>query len=270
MVVKGGIPPKPAFAGFVYYGRRKRFPDSTAVIVGTAGRIYAQNPPEMRLSMRRICYIQNKKGGKSVINIVYHMDCEIALWEMPDNSFDLAVVDPPYGLNIRGDMGRRRGQTRKHKQVFWDAKPPPPEYFRELRRVSRHQIIWGANHFISMLPAADSHCWLCWDKKYSPEVSFASFELAWTNFDLPCKRIALSPFQLGRIHPTQKPIALYAWIFERFAKPGDKILDTHLGSGSSRIAAYDAGLDFTGYEIDGDYFEAQERRFAAYVREYPH
>ena len=80
----------------------------------------------MRLTMRRICYIQNKKGGKSAINIVYHMDCEIALWEMPDNSFDLAVVDPPYGLNIRGDMGRRRGQTRKHKQVFWDAEPPPP------------------------------------------------------------------------------------------------------------------------------------------------
>lgn len=94
--------------------------------------------------------------------------------------------------------------------------------------------------------------------------------MAWTNFDLTCKRIALSPVQPGRIHPTQKPIALYAWIYALFAKPGDKILDTHLGSGSSRIAAYEAGLDFTGYEIDGDYFEAQERRFAAYVREHPH
>ena len=122
------------------------------------------------------------------------------MWELPENAFDLAVVDPPYGLNIRGDMGRRKGKPRKYKPVFWDAKPPPPEYFRELRRVSRHQIIWGANHFISMLPAADSHCWLCWDKKYSPEVSFASFELAWTNFDLTCKRIALSPVQPGR-HP---------------------------------------------------------------------
>ena len=198
------------------------------------------------------------------------MDCTDILWELPENAFDLAVVDPPYGLNIRGDMGRRKGKPRKYKPVFWDAKPPPPEYFRELRRVSRHQVIWGANHFISMLPAADSHCWLCWDKKYSPEVSFASFELAWTNFDLTCKRIALSPVQPDRIHPTQKPIALYAWIYALFAKPGDKILDTHLGNGSSRIAAYDAGLDFTGYEIDGDYFEAQERRFAAYVREHPH
>ena len=97
----------------------------------------------------------------------------------------------------------------------------------------------------------------------------ASFELAWTNFDRPCKRISLSSVQPGRIHPTQKPIALYAWIFEHFARPGDRILDTHLGSGSSRIAAYDAGLDFTGYEIDGDYFAAQEKRFAAHVREHP-
>ena len=190
------------------------------------------------------------------------------LWEMPDNAFSLAVVDPPYGLGIKGDMGRRRGQQRKYKKVLWDERPPPPESFRELRRVSRHQIIWGANHFISMLPAADTHCWLCWDKKYSPEVSFASFELAWTNYNCACKRVAISSFQPGRIHPTKKPVALYAWIFEHFANPGDRILDTHLGSGSSRIAAYDAGLDFVGYEIDADYFQAQERRFAAHVREH--
>lgn len=204
------------------------------------------------------------------MNEAHNIDCMIPLWELPENSFDLAVVDPPYGLNIRGDMGRRKGKPRKYKRVLWDATPPPPEYFRELRRVSRHQIIWGANHFISMLPAADTHCWLCWDKKYSPEVSYASFELAWTNFDLPCKRIALSSVQTDRIHPTQKPVALYAWIYAHFAKPGDKILDTHLGSGSSRIAAYDAGLDFVGYEIDGDYFEAEEKRFADHVRKHPY
>ena len=137
----------------------------------------------MRFMVRRI-FITPRKEEPSTINVAYHMDCTDILWELPENAFDLAVVDPPYGLNIRGDMGRRKGKPRKYKPVFWDAKPPPPEYFRELRRVSRHQIIWGANHFISMLPAADSHCWLCWDKKYSPEVSFASFELAWTNFDL--------------------------------------------------------------------------------------
>ena len=189
------------------------------------------------------------------------------LWDMPDNAFSLAVVDPPYGIHVRADMGRRKGRPHKYKAIRWDTEPPPPEYFRELRRVSVHQIIWGANHFISRLPAADSHCWLCWDKKYSPKVSYASFELAWTNFDRPCKRVAISSFQPGRIHPTQKPVALYAWILEQFAKPGDCILDTHLGSGSSRIAAYDAGLDFVGYEIDADYYAAQERRFAAHVRE---
>ena len=99
------------------------------------------------------------------MNEAYNMDCMIPLWEMPENSIDLAVVDPPYGLNIRGDMGRRKGKPHKYKRIMWDATPPPPEYFRELRRVSRYQIIWGANHFISMLPAADTHCWLCWDKK---------------------------------------------------------------------------------------------------------
>jgi site-specific DNA-methyltransferase (adenine-specific) len=197
------------------------------------------------------------------------MDCLPALWEMPENSFDLAVVDPPYGLNIRGDMGRRKGKPYKYKKVLWDTHPPPPEYFRELRRVSRHQVIWGANYFISMIPAADSHCWLCWDKKYSPDISFASFELAWTNFDRACKRIALSPVQTNRIHPTQKPVALYAWIYSLFATAGDRILDTHLGSGSSRIAAYDAGLDFVGFEIDRDYFTAQEKRFSDHINNHP-
>ena len=143
----------------------------------------------------------------------------------------------------------------------WDDAPPPPEYFTELVRVSKNQIIFGANHFVSLIPAADSSCWICWDKGFSSEVSFASFELAWTSFDRPSKRVALSSAQAGRIHPTQKPVALYAWIFQHYAKPGDRILDTHLGSGSSRIAAWDAGLDFTGYEIDPEYFEAQEKRF---------
>ena len=118
---------------------------------------------------------------------------------------------------------------------------------------------------MSLIPAADSSCWICWDKGFSSEVSFASFELAWTSFDRPSKRVALSSAQAGRIHPTQKPVALYAWIFQRFAKPGDRILDTHLGSGSSRIAAWDAGLDFVGCEIDKDYFKAQEERFNAHA-----
>lgn len=196
------------------------------------------------------------------MNKAYNTGCMEAMRAMPDKAFDLAVVDPPYGINISNNMGRRKGEKpSEYKKVTWDAAPPGREYFEELQRVSKNQIIFGANHFVSLIPTADSHCWLCWDKGFSEEVSFASFELAWTSFDRPCKRVAISSAQNGRIHPTQKPISLYAWIYSRFAKPGDKILDTHLGSGSSRIAAWDAGLDFCGYEIDPDYFAAQEQRF---------
>lgn len=195
-------------------------------------------------------------------NRAFNMDCMEAMRYMTDQCFDLAVVDPPYGIKISNNMGRRKGEKRsEYKKVTWDDAPPPPEYFAELARVSKNQIIFGANHFVSLIPAADSSCWICWDKGFSSEVSFASFELAWTSFDTPCKRVALSSAQAGRIHPTQKPVALYAWIFQHYAKSGDRILDTHLGSGSSRIAAWDAGLDFIGYEIDPEYFEAQEKRF---------
>lgn len=200
------------------------------------------------------------------MNVAYNMDCMAALREFPDQHFDLAVVDPPYGIKISHNMGRRKGdKPSDYKRVEWDDTPPPAEYFKELQRVSKNQIIWGANHFVTLIPSADSHCWLCWDKGFSDEVSFASFELAWTSFDQPCKRLALTSAQPGRIHPTQKPVALYAWIFAKFAKTGDKILDTHLGSGSSRIAAWDAGLDFVGYEIDKEYFDAQEQRFTDYT-----
>ena len=200
------------------------------------------------------------------MNVAYNMDCMEAMRAMQDGTFDLAVVDPPYGLKISNNMGRRKGERRSdYKKVTWDDAPPPPEYFRELRRVSKNQIIFGANHFITMIPSADSSCWICWDKGFSDEVSFASFELAWTSFNSPCKRVAISSAQTGRIHPTQKPVALYTWIFSRYAKKGDKILDTHLGSGSSRIAAHDAGLDFVGFEIDPDYFAGQEERYNAHT-----
>lgn len=196
------------------------------------------------------------------MNVAYNRDCMEAMRAMQDGAFDLAVVDPPYGLKISNNMGRRKGERHSdYKKVTWDDAPPPPEYFRELRRVSKNQIIFGANHFITIIPSADSPCWICWDKGFSDEVSFASFELAWTSFNSPCKRVALSSAQTDRIHPTQKPVALYTWIFSRYAKKGDRILDTHLGSGSSRIAAHNMGLDFVGYEIDPDYFEAQEKRF---------
>lgn len=200
------------------------------------------------------------------MNIAYNEDCLAAMRKMKNNEFDLAVVDPPYGIGINHNMGRRHGdKPSEYKKVNWDDAPPPLEYFNELCRVSKNQIIWGANYFIEAIPLANSKCWLCWDKGFSEDVSFASFELAWTSFDQPCKRLALSSAQNGRIHPTQKPVALYAWIFSRYAKPGDRILDTHLGSGSSRIAAHDAGLRFVGYEIDPEYFEAQEERYQAHA-----
>lgn len=198
---------------------------------------------------------------KPVSNI-YNMDCMDYMKTVPDRFFDLAVVDPPYGIKISNNMGRRKGdRPSEYKKVTWDDAPPPPEYFTELVRVSKNQIIFGANHFVSLIPAADSSCWICWDKGFSSEVSFASFELAWTSFDRPSKRVALSSAQAGRIHPTQKPVALYAWIFTNYASGGGKILDTHLGSGSSRIAAYKMGLDFWGCEIDEEYFRASDERF---------
>ena len=146
--------------------------------------------------------------------------------------------------------------------------PPDKEYFDELMRVSKNQIIWGANHFISKIPY-DSHCWIVWDKE-NGDNDFADCELAWTSFDTAVRRfrfrwagmlqgdMANKEF---RIHPTQKPVALYQWILSKYAKQGDKILDTHLGSGSSRIACYNGGYDFWGYEIDKEYFEKQEQRF---------
>ena len=137
-------------------------------------------------------------------NRAFNMDCMEAMRSMPDQCFDLAVVDPPYGIKISNNMGRRKGERpSEYKKVTWDDAPPPPEYFTELVRVSKNQIIFGANHFVSLIPAADSSCWICWDKGFSSEVSFASFELAWTSFDRPSKRVALSSAQAGRIHPTK-------------------------------------------------------------------
>lgn len=150
------------------------------------------------------------------------------------------------------------GEVRK-KIIAWDI-APGKEYFEQLFRVSRNQIIWGGNYF--RLPP--TRCFLIWRKTNVPEkFTMAMAEYAWTSFNENAKVFDFSAVgQSGRFHPTQKPPELYRWIFQHYAKPGDKILDTHLGSGSSRIAAYDAGLDFVGYEIDKEYFDKQEKRFA--------
>lgn len=198
-----------------------------------------------------------------MISEVRNQDCMEGMKEFPDKYFDLAIVDPPYGIGVNHNMGRRKGDKPSNfKPAVWDKEPPPIEYFNELIRVSKNQIVWGANHFISRMPF-DSSCWLMWDKGFSEDVSFAQFEMAWTSFDGVCKKYDKPSIQQDRIHPTQKPVQLYRWILKNYAGSsiGTKILDTHLGSGSSRIAAYDMGFDFYGFEIDKDYYEAQEKRF---------
>jgi len=199
-----------------------------------------------------------------------NMDCMDYLESCPDKAFDLAIVDPPYGIGVNVSMGRRAGQPKSgyHKFSGEDKSPPQPEYFDKLRRVSKNQIIWGANHFIDSFPfMSNSPCWLMWDKGFSEDVTFAQYELAWTSFKTTAKKYDKSPCEKWRIHPTQKPVALYSWILTSYAKPGQRILDTHLGSGSSAIAAHYFGCDFVGTELDPDYFSAAQARFDMETRQ---
>ena len=177
-----------------------------------------------------------------------------------DNHFDLAIVDPPYGININVSMGRRKGDKKSdyHKFAGNDSSIPSAEYFIELKRVSKEQIIWGGNYMIEHL--TPSPCWLLWDKGFSEDVTFAQFEMAWTSFKSSAKKYDKHPNQLNRIHPTQKPTSLYEWILMRYAKEGDKILDTHLGSGSIAIACHNLGYDLTACELDKEYYNAAMER----------
>ena len=189
-------------------------------------------------------------------------DCLQYMATLEDNSFDLAVVDPPYGININksGRLGHYGGQK------DWDNKTPNQKYFDELIRVSKHQIIWGGNYFINYL--SPTSCFLIWDKKQPQDLSFAQCEMAWTSYKSSAKIFVFRPHQIkNRIHPTQKPIQLYQWIFDKYAKKGMKILDTHLGSGSSAIAAHDSGLDFVGIELDADYFQAAKERLETHQQQ---
>ncbi len=217
-----------------------------------------------------------------MISNVFNIDCMTQLPLFPDKSFDLAIVDPPYGIDASnmklGEGGGLYRAPKTYKRGDWDKEPPSPEYFRELFRVAKDVIIFGANHFISRLPAdkQDASCWVVWDKN-NGETSFADCELAWTSFDCPARLVKFtwSGFIQGRmgddkedkIHPTQKPVYLYRWLLNKFAvKQGvithRKILDTHMGSQSSRIAAHMLGLDYIGFEIDQDYFKEGGQRYA--------
>ena len=198
-----------------------------------------------------------------------HGDCMDVMARYPDNYFDLACVDPPYGIGVNHNMGRRKGQKHSgYAPAVWDSQPPNPEYFDLLHRKAKKLIVWGANHFIDNFPfMCNSPCWLMWDKGFSDEVTFAQFELAWTNFDTTCKKYDKSPNDKNRIHPTQKPIKLYEWLLTNYAEKGQKVLDTHAGSMSSVIACHYFGCDITAIEIDKDYFEAGKKRVEEETRQ---
>lgn len=199
----------------------------------------------------------------------FNIDCMEYMKTLPDKAFELAVVDPPYG-NAGGEFSSRNGtrfggrfdrydkDKKLRKKSNWDY-APGEDYFKELFRVSKNQIIWGGNYF-SLPPC---RCFIIWKKTNIPEnFSMAMCEYAWCSFNDNAKIIELSSQGItNRFHPTQKPVALYEWIYSSYAKEGDKILDTHMGSGSSRIAAYNMGFDYVGCEINKDYFEKEEERF---------
>lgn len=228
------------------------------------------------------------------MNTVGLIDCMVYMKECNDNDFDLAIVDPPYGIGapdmamgsnatrtkngypaestaskvkknrLNSGGGKLKDRLLNTSNCEWDTVVPGKEYFDELFRVSKNQIIWGGNYFD--LPPTRGI--ICWDK-CQPWENFSQFELAWTSFDKPAKMFRYSNTggrnNEKRIHPTQKPVVLYKWILQKYASPGNLILDTHVGSGSSRIACYDMGFKFVGCEIGEFYFEGQENRFRNHV-----
>jgi len=191
-----------------------------------------------------------------------------------DKEFDLAIVDPPYGIGVDGAIHIRKpdrpstwDMVEKYERKDWDNEIPSAEYWYELNRVSKNQIIWGGNYFTDFL--RPSKCWIFWDKQFDKTFNFSHGELAWTSFYKQLFKVTKSSKAetnggKDRIHPTQKPVYLYDWVLKEFSKPDDKILDTHMGSQSSRIAASKRGLDYTGFEIDKDYFEAGNKRYEQY------
>jgi site-specific DNA-methyltransferase (adenine-specific) len=222
----------------------------------------------------------------------FNMDCRVGMRGMKDKQYSLAIVDPPYGIGEDGKSNHSRNkafgsssfgekntrktivQAKKYTPKSWDSAAPDAAFFNELRRVSKNQIVFRANHFIASMPF-NSSCWIVWDKDNGAS-HFSDCELAWTSFKSAVRRFKFRwngmlqenmAEKESRIHPTQKPVALYRWLLSNYAQPGDTILDTHLGSGSSRIAAHQMGFDFTGYELDPEYFADQEKRFALAIQQ---
>ena len=205
-------------------------------------------------------------GKASLLNC----DCMEYLATLPDKAFDLACVDPPYGINA-GNMQMGKGGNKQWGiGKTWDLTPPKDAFFSELNRVSERQIIWGGNYF--KLPITGG--WIFWDKEKGKDLSFADGELAWTNFlnvlkKAPIRYDGFIGADVVRIHKTQKPIKLYEWLLTNYAKPGDRILDTHLGSMSSVIACENLGFEITGCELDKEYFDAGCQRVMDSQRQAP-
>lgn len=200
---------------------------------------------------------------KDKIRII-HGDCMELMINTPDKYYDLAICDPPYGIGAGAKTfinGTSKSIKKYYKDNDWDKSTPPNEYFTELKRVSKNQIVWGGNYFAEYL--GNFRCFICWDKTIHGN-SYADCELAWTSFDNVARyyreNIAQTNVE-GRIHPTQKSVKLYRWVLNQYATTDMHILDTHLGSGSSAIAAHFFGCSFTGIEIDEDYYNASVKRF---------
>jgi site-specific DNA-methyltransferase (adenine-specific) len=189
-----------------------------------------------------------------------------------DNYFDLAIVDPPYGIGISGQKEQKKGKKsdrKYHKEKSWDNKIPSKEYFVELQRVSKNQIIWGANYFVEHL-SKGTKGWVVWFKGQIG-LTMSDCELAFSSFDKPTRVVNINRVDLlkqNTIHPTEKRIRLYQWILDNYAKEGDKILDTHLGSGSIAIACHNLGFDLTACELDKDYYNSAIKRIQQHKKQF--
>lgn len=208
---------------------------------------------------------------RAEINL-YNEDCLQAMKAMQDNQFDLAIVDPPYGIdlaNMNMGVGKSKKaakiENRKWKPKDWDKNTPNKEYFDELFRVSKNQIVWGGNYF--ELPPC--YGYVIWDKKIPEGMSFSDCEMAWHSFKKAARMFRYSAYldKKSKFHPTQKPVALYKWLLDKYAKKGQTLLDTHLGSGSIAIACWDMGFDLTAYEIDKEYYDKACQRFEQHSKQ---
>ena len=201
------------------------------------------------------------------LNKLYNMDCMEGMKQFPDKYFELAIVDPPYGIGIDGQKlslcKNPKHNRKQHDKKNWDNEIPSKEYFDELFRVSKNQIIWGGNYFVEHLQKGTKG-WIVWDKGQHG-LTMSDCELAYSSFNVPTRVVVINRVELlkdGTIHPTQKPLKLYKWLLKNYAKQGDKILDTHVGSASSLIACYQMNFDYIGFEIDKEYFEKAQKRIA--------